>query len=161
MDYDPAWPARFEALAVRVNEALGARVLELHHVGSTSVPGLAAKPLIDMVLIVADSAVEAAYVPRLERAGWTLRIREPEWFEHRLLKSADPANNLHVFSVGCEEPRRMLAFRDHLRADPADRALYEETKRRLAGRTWAVTQDYADAKTDVVSEIMRRALASR
>lgn len=156
-EYDPAWPAWYETLAGRVRQALGAGVRALHHAGSTSVPGLAAKPLIDMLLEVADSAHEAAYVPRLEAAGFVLRIREPDWFEHRLLKSAAPAANLHVYTAGEEEVRRMLAFRDHLRRDAADRTLYEATKRSLAARTWERTQDYADAKSEVVAQIMSRA----
>jgi GrpB-like predicted nucleotidyltransferase (UPF0157 family) len=158
--YDIHWPAWYETLAGRVRAALGERVLALHHAGSTSVPSLAAKPLIDVLLEVADSANEAAYVPQLEAAGFVLRIREPDWFEHRLLKSAAPAANLHVYTAGEEEVRRMLAFRDHLRSDPADRTLYESTKRSLAARTWERTQDYADAKSEVVGEIMSRALAS-
>src|SRR5258708_5457255 len=121
VDYDPAWPTRYEALAARVRHALGGRVLALHHAGSTSVPGLAAKPIIDMVLEVADSADERSYVSALRAAGFSLRIREPGWFEHRLCRGAPPSN-LHVFSAGCEEVRRMLAFRDHLRRDGADRA---------------------------------------
>jgi GrpB-like predicted nucleotidyltransferase (UPF0157 family) len=157
-DYDLVWPAWFETLAAKVRSALGPAALELHRAGSTSVPGLAAKPVIDVVLMVADSAREEAYVPALVAAGWVLRVREPEWFEHRCLKSAEPAGNLHVFTVGCPEIGRMLAFRDHLRANPADRRLYEETKRTLAARSWAVMQDYADAKTAVVAGIMSRAL---
>ena len=156
VDYDPAWPTRYEALAARLRHALGARVIALHHAGSTSVPGLAAKPVIDIVLEVADSADEAAYVSALEAAGFTLRIREPGWFEHRLFRGA-PRCNLHVFSAGCEETRRMVAFRDHLRAVESDRRLYEATKRDLAVRTWARMQDYADAKTEVVTQIMSRA----
>jgi GrpB-like predicted nucleotidyltransferase (UPF0157 family) len=156
IDYDPAWPTRFAALAARIRHALGARVVALHHAGSTSVPSLAAKPIIDMVLEVANSADEAAYVPALEAAGFALRIREPGWFEHRLLRGAPPSN-LHVFTAGCEETRRMLSFRDHLRNDAADRQLYEATKRNLASRNWAKMQDYADAKSAVVGEIMGRA----
>jgi GrpB-like predicted nucleotidyltransferase (UPF0157 family) len=158
-NYDPDWPAWYDTLAARVRAALGERVVALHHAGSTSVPGLAAKPLIDMLLEVADSADEAAYVPDLEAADFVLRIREPDWFEHRLLKSAAPPANLHVYTAGEEEVRRMLAFRDHLSRDGADRALYEATKRTLAARTWEKTQDYADAKSAVVAEIMSRALA--
>lgn len=157
-DYDPAWPARFASLAARIRVALAEAALELHHAGSTSVPGLAAKPVIDIVLVVADSADEASYVPGLEAAGWTLRVREPDWFEHRCLKTVDPASNLHVFTAGCDEVGRMLAFRDHLRADAADRRLYEETKRTLAAERWAVMQDYADAKSEVVAVIMQRAM---
>lgn len=160
-DYDPDWPAWYDALAGRVRAALGERVVALDHAGSTSVPGLAAKPLIDMLLQVTDSADEATYIPELEAAGFVLRIREPEWFEHRLLKSAAPPANLHVYTAGCEEVRRMLAFRDHLRGDGADHALYEATKRTLAARSWQKTQDYADAKSEVVAEIMARALAGQ
>jgi GrpB-like predicted nucleotidyltransferase (UPF0157 family) len=141
--------------------ALAEAALELHHAGSTSVPGLAAKPVIDIVLVVADSADEASYVPGLEATGWTLRVREPDWFEHRCLKTFDPASNLHVFTAGCDEVGRMLAFRDHLRADAADRRLYEETKRTLAAERWAVMQDYADAKSEVVAVIMQRAMERR
>lgn len=157
-DYDPAWPALFEDLATRIRSALGERVLELHHAGSTSVPGLAAKPVIDIILVVADSADEAAYLAQLEAIGFVLSVREADWFEHRCLRHSAPAANLHVFSKGCSEVARMLAFRDHLRTDEADRRVYEETKRSLAKRTWAFMQDYADAKSDVVATIMKRAL---
>jgi GrpB-like predicted nucleotidyltransferase (UPF0157 family) len=155
-EYDAAWPALYDELAARVTRALGAWALALHHAGSTSVPGLAAKPIIDLVLEVADSTDEGAYVPALEVAGFAFILREPEWFEHRLLKAARPKANLHVFSAGCAETARMLAFRDRLRADARDRALYEAAKRELAARTWAVVQDYADAKTAVVADIMTR-----
>jgi GrpB-like predicted nucleotidyltransferase (UPF0157 family) len=157
--YDPAWPTAYEDLAILIDGALGADVGALHHAGSTSVPGLAAKPIIDLILEVADSADEEAYVPALEAAGFAFAHREPDWFEHRLMKFAKPRANLHIFSAGCPETRRMLAFRDHLRRDAADRALYQETKRALAARDWRIVQDYADAKTDVVTEIMGRALA--
>jgi GrpB-like predicted nucleotidyltransferase (UPF0157 family) len=157
--YDPAWPAIFEAQAARVRAALGGAAVEVHHAGSTSVPGLGAKPILDMVLVVNDSTDEARYVPALEGAGFALRIREPDWFEHRLLRGADPAVNLHVFSVRCPEIARMLAFRDWLRTHEADRRLYEATKRDLAGREWRFVQDYADAKTAVVEAILARAMA--
>ena len=156
-EYDPAWPGLFEREAARVRRALGDRALLLEHVGSTSVPGLAAKPLIDIVLAVADSGDEPGYVPALEAAGYVLRIREPQWYEHRLLKGPDADVNLHVFSRGCPEIERMLRFRDHLRSHAADRALYEGTKRELAVRQWRHVQDYADAKTAVVNEILDRA----
>jgi GrpB-like predicted nucleotidyltransferase (UPF0157 family) len=156
-DHDRAWPALFEAEAARVRAALGATAIGVHHVGSTSVPGLRAKPIIDMVLAVAASADEASYVPALEQAGYALRICEPDWFEHRMLRGMDPAVNLHVFSADCPEIARMLAFRDHLRTDDADRRLYEATKRDLAARDWRFTQDYADAKTAVVEAIIARA----
>jgi GrpB-like predicted nucleotidyltransferase (UPF0157 family) len=157
VDYDPAWPRLFEREAARIRSALGDRALQVEHTGSTSVPGLAAKPIIDVVLVVADSADEPAYVPPLESAGYVLRIREPDWFEHRLLRGTEPAANIHVFSAGCAEIERMLLFRDHLRRNDEDRELYERTKRELARRKWRYVQHYADAKTEVVRRILARA----
>jgi GrpB-like predicted nucleotidyltransferase (UPF0157 family) len=157
VEYDPAWPARFEALAARLRTALGERALGIEHVGSTSVPGLAAKPRIDIALAVADSADEPSYVPPLEDAGFVLRIREPDWHEHRMLVRDDEDVNVHTFTVGCSEIQRMVRFRDHLRADAPERELYLRTKRELAARTWEYTQQYADAKSAVVEGILRRA----
>ena len=159
--YDPAWPSLFTRLAKQIHEALGDAILLLEHVGSTSVPGLSAKPIIDMVLAVADSSDEASYVKPLEEKGYTLRIREPDWYEHRLLEPPEVEGNLHVFSAGCEEIERMLLFRDWLRIHADDRLLYEETKRELAVRTWKYTQNYADAKAEVVQEILARARRSQ
>src|SRR5262245_30094277 len=110
VDHDPAWAARYEQERARVVAALGDRARTVDHVGSTSVPGLAAKPIIDICLTVDDSADEAAYVPVLEAAGYLLRIREPDWFEHRLLRTPERDVHLHVFTVGCNEVTRMLAF---------------------------------------------------
>jgi len=159
VDHDPAWATAFEREATRIRGALGAQVRLLEHVGSTSVPGLPAKPIIDIVLAVPDSTDEEAYVPPMEAAGYVLRIREPQWFEHRLFKGTDPASNIHVFTDGTAEIDRMLAFRDWLRSHDDDRSLYERTKRDLAAREWKYVQHYADAKTDVVAAIMARALA--
>ena len=159
VDYDDAWPVRFEREARHIRTALGTRALMLEHVGSTSVPGLVAKPIIDIVLAVPDSSNEDDYVPALEAEGYRLRIREPDWYEHRMLRKTDPSVNLHVFSADCTEIDRMPRFRDHLRTNEADRQLYERTKLELAAREWAYVQDYADAKGDVVEEIIARAVA--
>ncbi len=158
--YDPQWPLLFEREAARIRAALGEQVLLVEHVGSTSVPGLAAKPLIDIVLVVADSSDEDAYVPQLEAAGYVLRIREPDWHQHRLFKSPDTNVNVHTFSEECSEVDRMLAFRDWLRTHADDRELYENTKRELAAREWKYVQNYADAKSAVVERIIERALAA-
>ena len=123
-------------------------------------PGLAAKPVIDIVLVVGDSANEGAYVPPLESAGYLLRIREPNWYEHRMFKGPDAETNLHVFSAGCPEVDRMLMFRDWLRVDARDRDLYARTKLALAQQEWKEVQDYADAKTAVIDEVMARARAA-
>ncbi len=142
---------------MRIRGALGTQVVRLEHAGSTSVPGLAAKPVIDIVLVVPDSADEPAYVPSLARAGYRLTIREPDWFEHRLLKGPDTDVNLHVFTAGSAEVEQMLRFRDRLRTDAGDRELYERTKRTLAARKWRHVQHYADAKSEVVRAILGRA----
>ncbi len=157
-EYDPDWPSQFEREATRIRSALGDQVRLLEHVGSTSVPGLAAKPIIDIVLAVPDSSDEAAYVPPMEAAGYVLRIREPEWFEHRLFNGPDTKIGLHVFSEGAPEIDRMLAFRDWLRSHDDERLLYQRTKRELAAREWKYVQHYADAKTEVVEAIIARAL---
>jgi GrpB-like predicted nucleotidyltransferase (UPF0157 family) len=154
--YDPEWPGLFQREADRIRAALRDRALTLEHAGSTSIPGISAKPRIDIILAVADSAAEASYVPALEAAGYVLRIREPEWHEHRVFKGPDTDINLHVFTVGCAEISRMLGFRDHLRNDEADRLLYERKKQELAKQTWKYTQHYADAKSEVVEEILAR-----
>ena len=158
-NYDPRWPELYAHEEARIRGALADRVVRLEHTGSTAVPGLAAKPIIDICLEVGDTGEEAAYVPDLETAGYVLLLREPGWFEHRLFRDTDPTVHLHVFPAGCAEFDRMLAFRDHLRADAGDRALYERAKRDLIGRDWEYMQDYADAKSAVVAEIMRRASA--
>ncbi len=156
-EYDPSWPNMFEREAQRIRRALGDGVVRLEHVGSTAVPGLAAKPQIDILLVVQDSSDEPSYVPLLESAGYVLRIREGNWYEHRMFKGPDANLNLHVFSPGCIEIDRMVGFRDWLRANAEDRVLYERTKRDLASRQWKYVQNYADAKTDVVEQILARA----
>lgn len=171
--YDPRWPALFDREAGRIRAALDGLAIRVEHVGSTSVPGLAAKPIIDIVLVVPDSADEPAYVPRLEAAGYVLRAREPGWFEHRMLKGKtgrgdvggcppdcpDTDVNLHVFSAGATETDRMIAFRDWLRTHDADRDAYLHVKQELARRTWRHVQHYADAKTTIVQQILARATA--
>lgn len=159
VEYDPAWPGLFDREAVRIRAALGPRALQVEHVGSTAVPGLAAKPIIDVLLVVADPADERSYVPALEAAGYDLRIREPDWHEHRMLKGPDTDVNVHVHGPTSPEIGRMLAFRDRLRARPEERARYEAAKRTLAAREWRYVQEYADAKSAVVEAILAGASA--
>jgi GrpB-like predicted nucleotidyltransferase (UPF0157 family) len=159
-EYNPSWPALFAREAARIRAVLGDAAVRVEHVGSSSVPGLAAKPVIDILLAVPDSAGEQAYAPALEAAGYVLRIREPDWFEHRLFTGPDTAINLHVFTVGAAEIDRMLLFRDRLRANDADRDAYLQVKRDLARRTWRHVQHYADSKTAIVQQIMARARAA-
>ncbi|AEP01188.1 GrpB family protein [Heyndrickxia coagulans] len=160
VEYDPNWPKLFEQEADRIRSILGNKTLQIEHVGSTSVPGLCAKPIIDMLLVVEDYADEPSYVPVLESAGYTLRIREPQWFEHRMFKGPDTDINLHVFSSGTPEIDRMLRFRDWLRSNESDREKYAQVKRSLAKNKWRHVQHYADAKTSIVQEIMERANAN-
>ncbi len=131
VEYDSAWPENFAREASRIRAALGERTIMVEHIGSTSVPGLVAKPIIDILLVVANSADESSYVPALEAAGYVLRIREPDWYEHRLFKGPDMNINMHVFTQGSEEIGRVLTL-----------------------------QNYADAKSEVVRAILERAEAS-
>ena len=158
--YDRAWQGLYEREASRIRALLGERALLLEHVGSTSVPGLAAKPIIDIVVGVADPADERGYVPPMEAGGYVLRIREPDWHQHRVFKGPDTDVNVHVFAAVSPEIVRMLAFRDRLRTHDDERRRYEDAKRDLAARDWTYVQEYADAKGEVVEGIIGRALAS-
>jgi GrpB-like predicted nucleotidyltransferase (UPF0157 family) len=160
VDSDPQWPNRFQNEAKRIRTALGGHALRIEHVGSTSVPGLIAKPIIDIVLVVIDSADESAYAPALESAGYRLRIREPDWHEHRMFRGREDDVNLHVFSDGCPEVERMLVFRDWLRTNAEDCELYARCKTALAQEAWKYTQNYADAKSGVIEQILNRARPS-
>lgn len=155
--YDPAWPARFAERAAALRGALGDRARAVEHIGSTSVPGLAAKPIIDVALAVDDPDDEPAYLPAILTLGYDLRVREPA---HRCLRTGEPGDevNLHCYAPGSAEMRRTVAFRDRLRADDADRDLYAATKRTLAQREWADINYYAEAKGPVIREILERAV---
>jgi GrpB-like predicted nucleotidyltransferase (UPF0157 family) len=158
--YDGQWPTRYAEVVNRVRTALGDRVLALEHVGSTSVPGLAAKPVIDVDLTVADSANEAAYIPDLKAEGFVLRLREPDWEEHRLLTDADRSVHLHVFSLGAIGPRRHLLFRAWLRVNADDRDRYAATKTELATRGFSNGMDYNNHKAALVYDIYERAFTA-
>ncbi len=156
-DYDPRWPEVFESHAKRISAALGDTALQIEHIGSTSVPGLAAKPIIDMLLVVANSADESSYLPRLEAAGYLLRVREPEFHEHRMFRTPSRDVHVHVFSLGSPEIERCLVFRDRLRRDMRDRRAYEAVKRQLAAQSWSDMNAYAEAKTAIVERIIASA----
>ena len=155
--HDPTWSETYRHHALQIRGVLDERVLRIEHVGSTAVPGLPAKPIIDIVLEVPDSADEPSYAPDLSSAGYRVRIREPDWFQHRLFSPPPGDVNLHVFCGGCPETGRMIQFRDRLRSDRDDRELYARTKQELAARSWSYMQQYADAKTEVIASIMSRA----
>jgi GrpB-like predicted nucleotidyltransferase (UPF0157 family) len=160
-DYDPRWPERYRREAARISSALAGRALLIEHIGSTAVPGLAAKPIVDILLVVDDAADEDAYLPALEAAGYVLRVREPGFHEHRMLRTPEKDVHVHVFSPGSPEIERYRLLRDRLRTDDADRELYARTKRRLAEHDWPTVQHYAEAKTEVVEAIIARAIAAR
>ena len=150
---DPAWPQRFVAHRDRIVGAIGDLARDVEHVGSTSVPGLAAKPVIDVQLVVPSVEREQEWLPALEAAGYVLRVREPG---HRVVKAVPPLDeaNVHLYGPGDPEPARVLRFRDLLRADPAARQRYEDVKRSLAGRVWPDMNHYAAAKTAVILELL-------
>lgn len=159
VDADPGWPAAFDELAVRIRRALGERVLDLEHVGSTSVPELPAKPIIDIDLTVADAADEPAYVPALERAGFALEVREPGWHEHRVMVATSPPANVHVWGPDSPEAIRHRMFRDWLREHADDRDRYAEAKREAAEASTAEGEGvmaYNLRKQPVVREILDR-----
>ena len=156
VDYNPEWPSQFAREAERIRTVLGDRALRIEHIGSTSVPGLVAKPIIDILLVVADSADEQSYAPTLTAAGYVLRIREPDWHQHRMFKGPEINLNLHVFTAGSAEIERLLLMRDRLRNDPEERQRHAHAKQLLASRTWKYVQDYADAKSEVIESIIGR-----
>lgn len=159
VDYDRAWPQAFGILAGRIRRALGPNVLGLDHIGSTSVPGLSAKAVIDVDLTVADSSDEAAYVPALESAGFRLTVREPGWHEHRLLTTGDPRSNVHVFSPDCPEVIRHRMFRDWLIEHPDDLARYRDVKIESAAAATGAGEsvmDYNQRKQPVIRDIYDR-----
>jgi GrpB-like predicted nucleotidyltransferase (UPF0157 family) len=160
-DYDPAWPERFRREEAKIRTALGGAALTVEHIGSTSVPGLAAKPIVDILLVVEDSADEASYLPALEQAGYHLRVREPALDEHRMFRTSEKDVHVHVYSAGSKEIERYLLLRDRLRESKADRELYARTKRKLAGRDWPSVDHYAEAKTEVVERIITRAASHK
>lgn len=160
-DHDPAWAERFRREAARIHEALEGRERLVEHMGSTAVPGLAAKPIVDILLVLDDPSDEATYLPALEAAGYELRVREPDWWQHRMLRTPARDVHVHVFPPDSPEIERCLLFRDRLRAVPEERELYAATKRRLAEEDWPTMQYYAEAKTEVVEAIIGRAITAR
>jgi GrpB-like predicted nucleotidyltransferase (UPF0157 family) len=160
VDYDTDWPKRFKTHARIIADALGGSALRIEHVGSTSVSGLAAKPIIDILVVVPDSADESAYLPRLEAAGYALRVREPDWNEHRMFRTAEKDVHIHIYPASCPEIQRNLAFRDRLRRNIDDRRRYEQTKRELAAKEWADMNAYAEAKTEVIESIIAASQAA-
>ncbi|MCB5282023.1 GrpB family protein [Arthrobacter sp. AL08] len=158
VDYDPSWPERFEALAQTIRDAAGEKAVSVEHIGSTAVPGLSAKPIIDVLLTVMDVEDESGYIPALEDAGFVLRVREEG---HRMLRTPAKDVHVHVFNPEDEAVSKYRDLRDWLRVDETDRTLYAYTKKLLARQRWSDMNDYADAKTDVISQILAHATVWR
>ena len=153
-DYDSAWPSRFAELEARIGPALGDAALAVEHIGSTSVPQLSAKPIIDVLVVVADVEDERSYVTALEDAGFVLRVREAG---HRMFRTPDRDVHVHVYSSGDQAITDYLDLRDWLRVDASDRTLYADVKRDLAQRPWSDMNHYAEAKSDVIRQVLGRA----
>jgi GrpB-like predicted nucleotidyltransferase (UPF0157 family) len=156
VDPDTAWPLRFAEQRERIAGALGSAAIRIDQVGSTAVPGLAAKSIVDIQVSVPDVEDEDAYADRLVAAGYRLRVREPG---HRMLRTGALDVHVHVCSAGSGWERQHLLFRDWLRHDAADRSAYASLKRDLAGRDWDDMNQYADAKGGLIAEITARAEA--
>lgn len=154
VDHDPAWARQYAQHEARIRAAVGAGAIAVEHIGSTSVPGLAAKPIIDILLTVPDITAEEDYVKPLVDGGYVLRVREPG---HRLVRNEQRDVHVHILEPDDPAAADYLLLRDHLRTDEADRRLYEDTKRELTSRTWSDMNAYADAKTAVIEEIKARA----
>jgi GrpB-like predicted nucleotidyltransferase (UPF0157 family) len=159
LDYNPRWPQEFQTHKKIIADALGVAALRIEHIGSTSVPGLAAKPVIDVLLVVEDSGNESSYLSELEAAGYVLRVREPEFHEHRMLRTPKRDVHIHVFSPGSPEIERYLTLRYRLRTSAHERQRYETTKRSLATQPWQDMNAYANAKTEVIEGILAAARA--
>ncbi|KAF7552022.1 hypothetical protein G7046_g7554 [Stylonectria norvegica] len=160
VDPDPSWPLQFEQLKARIEAAVGPAIVSVAHVGSTSVPGLPAKDVIDIDLTVKDVTDEASYVPALEAAGFHFLLREPGWHEHRFLALYDPQANLHVWGADSTEAERHRIFRDWLRRNEADRKLYAQTKSAAAEETNKAGEtllEYNERKQEVIRAILRKA----
>lgn len=155
VQYDPDWPDIFKELECGIRATLGDTALSIEHVGSTAVPGLAAKPVIDIDLTVADPTEETSYVPQLEGLGYDLYIREPSWHEHRCFRLVTPRVNLHVFGPDCPEVIRHVMFREWLKSHPDDLKLYERSKLEALSGVSNVTE-YNLRKQPVIREIYDR-----
>lgn len=156
-DYDPLWPEIYAEHERRIRAALDSAEVQVEHIGSTSVPGLAAKPIIDIHVLVADITAEEDYLDQLLCSGYELRVREPA---HRLVRTLARDVQIHIHEAEDQGALDHLLFRDHLRSDTGDRELYERTKRALLSRDWPDMNAYAEAKTEVIVEIMERARCS-
>jgi len=157
VSYDPGWARVFADHRDRLSAALAGKRVGIEHIGSTAVPGLAAKPIVDIVVTVHDITAEEDYLDAMLAAGYLLRVREPG---HRLVRTPGRDVHVHVYAKGAAAVTDYLLLRDRLREDDADRALYAQTKRALIAQGFDDMNAYSDAKTDVIAAILERARAT-
>ena len=160
VEYDPAWPARAAEEIKRIAAALGPRAMRIEHIGSTSVPGLAAKPILDFLVSVPE--LDRAYVEPLEALGYrfTPFADSPERHFFGRPPERPRTHHVHVVAAGGEEEHRHLAFRGYLRSHPDAAREYAEAKRVAAAAHPTDIFAYMDAKAGVVERIEAQALAS-
>lgn len=159
VDYDPTWPEQFRQLGTRLREALGPLALRIDHIGSTSVPGLAAKPILDCQISVASLEPVAAYLPGMESAGFRWRADNPERTKRYFREAAGPRTHIHVRAAGSWSEQFALLMRDYLRAHPEEAGSYAALKRELADRLGSDRHAYTDAKDPFIWALMVRANA--
>jgi GrpB-like predicted nucleotidyltransferase (UPF0157 family) len=153
-EYDPSWPARFETERQRLVSALGDTAVRIEHIGSTALPGLAAKPIIDVLVTVNTvELVDERYRPNLEASGYLLRVSEPD---RKMFQTPTRDVHVHIWPASHEADRAISDPPDWLRYNESDRHLYEQRKRELAGQ-WPDMNHYAEAKSDVIVPILERA----
>ena len=156
VEYDPDWPSRFQELSIPVKNALGDLIVAIEHVGSTAVPGLAAKPIIDMDVVIPSLSDLPVAIARLAVLGYTHRgdlgIRGREAFQAHASK---PKHHLYVCPKDGDELRRHRSFRDYLRAHPDGARSYEALKREAARRFPDDRIAYNEAKSHFVGEVLR------
>jgi GrpB-like predicted nucleotidyltransferase (UPF0157 family) len=161
VDYDPAWPETAAAEIARIEAALGAQVVRIDHVGSTAVPGMAAKPIVDLQASVAEIAPTDPYARPLEALGYLFAPDPDSPDFHFFGRPAERPRtfHLHVCVAGGDDELRHLALRDYLRARPEDARRYGDLKRELAARAPRDRLAYIEGKADRVAALEERALA--
>jgi len=164
VDYDPSWPAAFEKARAAIGKLLGGSVLEIHHIGSTSVPGLCAKPKIDIDIVLRSAPEIPEAIERMRAEGYTYhgdKYRDGMWAF--TTGSASRGERFYLCAPGTPTHHKRLLFRDYLRSHPETAAAYGALKRKLAsevsGRSEADWDHYTGGKGPFVAETLRKALA--
>jgi GrpB-like predicted nucleotidyltransferase (UPF0157 family) len=158
--YDPRWCSDFEQESASVRAALGDLLMALHHIGSTAIPGIVAKPVVDMLAVVTDVVLLDTRAHLLEDLGYEAMGEfgiEGRRYFRKNSKEGARTHQIHAFAGGAPEIDRHLAFRDYLRGHPDEAQQYENLKLELARHFITDTASYTDGKTEFIREIERRA----